>query len=618
VNPSRQQFQYDPIYRLVKATGRELTALAMPSATDFANNIPIPNPGNNVMQNYTEYFTYDQIGNITVHDHYTTGQSPNWSKDYVYNSNNNYLLKHDTNQTLDDYTYDAHGNITSMPHLTSMQWDYKDQLREVELNLSGDTAYYIYDNTGNRVRKVIEKGSIREERYYAGGYEVYRKFVSGDLDFERQTLHVDDDKSKVALIETKTVEDGDTVSPLEIIIRYQYSNHLGTACLELDDTADIISYEEYHPFGTTSYRSGRNQVDVSLKRYKYVGKERDEETGLYYYGARYYADWLCRFVSVDPLQNQYPQLTPYNYAGNKPITHIDIDGMQGTGDYKYTWSSATNNTPPVNVMSSTSYTVGPTDSGGTEAGTKLPTENLGTIGPDPLPYNEFDIIEARDPSGHMMNWMKVDGQWSGTYKAIEITPTGSKVPTSSTTTTQIPKINLNFSSGSTPAPATYNGNNTLVNYPQNSTILRNEDENNRAWYSYDNQKKLEAEAKRNQALKTAAEYDPVSFSPGSGAVPCLYQGMEQMPFLMIEGAIVGKIESTLKSVSSFQKFAQTNTGVFKGTNSMQLRWNAYKLFKTETILLRENQLKVIKPSTEYLFKSGELFHNYHNIKKSFE
>jgi len=117
-------------------------------------------------------------------------------------------------------------------------------------------------------------------------------------------------------------------------IRYQYDNHLGSASLELDEKAEIISYEEYHPFGTTSYRSGRSETETSLKRYKYVGKERDNETGLYYYGARYYAAWLCRFVSVDPLQFDYPQLTPYNYAGNKPVTHIDIDGMQGTGDEK--------------------------------------------------------------------------------------------------------------------------------------------------------------------------------------------------------------------------------------------------------------------------------------------
>jgi RHS repeat-associated protein len=65
-----------------------------------------------------------------------------------------------------------------------------------------------------------------------------------------------------------------------------------------------------------------------LKRYKYVGKERDNETGLYYYGARYYADWIARFVSVDPLQHKYPHYTPYQYAGNKPVTFIDLDGME--------------------------------------------------------------------------------------------------------------------------------------------------------------------------------------------------------------------------------------------------------------------------------------------------
>jgi RHS repeat-associated protein len=138
------------------------------------------------------------------------------------------------------------------------------------------------------------------------------------LDFERITLNISDDEKTFVRIEQKTGENE--------VIRYQYDNHLGSACLELDETGQIISYEEYHPFGTTSYRSGRTEIEVSLKRYKYCGKERDEETGLYYYGMRYYAAWLCRFVSVDPLQFKYPYYTPYQYAGNKPITFIDLDG----------------------------------------------------------------------------------------------------------------------------------------------------------------------------------------------------------------------------------------------------------------------------------------------------
>ncbi|OFX59375.1 MAG: hypothetical protein A2W84_12505 [Bacteroidetes bacterium GWC2_40_13] len=171
-----------------------------------------------------------------------------------------------------------------MPHLQALSWDYKDQLQNVELDASGNKAYYIYDAGGQRVRKVIEKGNIVEERYYLGDYELYRKTTNGTLDFERKTIHISDDKKKIALLETKS---GETE-----VVRYQYDNHLGSASLELDESANIISYEEYHPFGTTSYRSGRSETETSLKRYKYVGKERDEETGLYYYGARYYAAWL--------------------------------------------------------------------------------------------------------------------------------------------------------------------------------------------------------------------------------------------------------------------------------------------------------------------------------------
>ena len=113
------------------------------------------------------------------------------------------------------------------------------------------------------------------------------------------------------------------------VLRYQYDNHLGSACLELSDDGDILSYEEYYPFGQTSYYTSSSSIEVSLKRYKYCGKERDEETGLYYYSMRYYADWLYRFVSVDPLQFEYPELTPYQYASNNSMTMIDLDGAEG-------------------------------------------------------------------------------------------------------------------------------------------------------------------------------------------------------------------------------------------------------------------------------------------------
>jgi len=83
-------------------------------------------------------------------------------------------------------------------------------------------------------------------------------------------------------------------------------------------------FNSYSNISSTS-SDGSTYIDYI---YKYCGKERDEETGLYYYGARYYAAWLCRFVSVDPLNEKYPELSAYQYASNRPITMIDLDGLE--------------------------------------------------------------------------------------------------------------------------------------------------------------------------------------------------------------------------------------------------------------------------------------------------
>src|SRR5205823_1053382 len=128
-------------------------------------------------------------------------------------------------------------------------------------------------------------------------YEVYREKLNNVLQLERETLHILDDKQRIALVETRTQGND---PGLLFLIRYQYSNHLQTASLELDGNADIISYEEYYPFGNTAYQASRNQTETS-KRYRYTGKERDEESGLYYHGARYYSPWLCRWTTTDPI-----------------------------------------------------------------------------------------------------------------------------------------------------------------------------------------------------------------------------------------------------------------------------------------------------------------------------
>jgi RHS repeat-associated protein len=113
----------------------------------------------------------------------------------------------------------------------------------------------------------------------------------------------------------------------EKLTRYIYSNHLQSASLELNEEAKVISYEEYHPYGTTAYQASNSAINAVAKRYRYTGKERDDESGLYYNGARYYVPWLGRWTTSDPLESKYAGMSPYNYSFNNPVMFNDPSGM---------------------------------------------------------------------------------------------------------------------------------------------------------------------------------------------------------------------------------------------------------------------------------------------------
>jgi RHS repeat-associated protein len=205
-----------------------------------------------------------------------------------------------------------------------MHWDYEDQLRQVDKG-GGGAAFYVYDASGQRVRKVWEKSGVTEERIYLGGFEIFRQhggaIGAGSATLERETLHVMDDKQCIALIETRTLG-GEPGIPRQLI-RYQFGNHLGSASLELDETAQIISYEEYSSYGSSTYQAVRSQTETA-KRYRYTGKERDEESGFYYHGARYYAAWLGRWTSCDPIFDQ--DYSSFSYVRSRPTLLRDSNG----------------------------------------------------------------------------------------------------------------------------------------------------------------------------------------------------------------------------------------------------------------------------------------------------
>jgi len=211
-----------------------------------------------------------------------------------------------------------------------MHWDYKDQLCQTDLG-GGGAAFYVYDASGQRARKVWEKApGLTEERIYFGGFEIFRKhngpIGAGTATLERETLHVMDDKQRIALVETRTLDAAGNDQAPRQLIRYQFGNHLGSASLELDEQGQIISYEEYAPYGSSTYQAVRSQTETA-KRYRYTGKERDAESGLYYHGARYYAEWLGRWTSIDPA-GLADGTNLYHYASCDPVQLADPDGTQ--------------------------------------------------------------------------------------------------------------------------------------------------------------------------------------------------------------------------------------------------------------------------------------------------
>jgi hypothetical protein len=295
VVPPTCDYVYDPIYRLTQASGREhVGQLAQPQTNwddRFRTNLPLPTDGV-AMRSYTEQYFYDAVGNFDRMVHQAAGG--NWTRTYSYNEaslveaakKSNRLSSTAVGSTTDPYTFNAHGNTTAMPHLTLMQWDFKDQLGATSRQSvvgggnTAETTYYVYDSAGQRVRKVTERqdGTAKEERIYLGGFEVYRGFAAnGAVALERETLHVMDDKQRVALVETRTLGSDGSLGQL---VRYQFGNHLGSASLEMDGAGVVISYEEYFPYGSTSYQAVDQAIKAAAKRYRYTGKERDEETGL--------------------------------------------------------------------------------------------------------------------------------------------------------------------------------------------------------------------------------------------------------------------------------------------------------------------------------------------------
>ncbi|ERT12695.1 RHS repeat protein [Photorhabdus temperata] len=326
-------YTYDSLYQLISATGREMANIGQQS-NQFPSPIPLPTD-DSTYTNYIRTYDYDRGGNLVQIRH----SSPATQNDYTTNitvsnrSNHAVLNSMTTDPTQVDTLFDAGGHQKKLLPGQDLSWNARGELQQVtpvSRENASDREWYRYGNDGMRQLKVNEQqtgNSTQQQRVtYLPGLEL-RTTQNGKTTSE--DLHVI--TVGAAGHAQVRVLHWETTPPAGISnnqFRYSYDNLIGSSQLELDSEGQIISQEEYYPFGGTALWAARNQTEASYKTLRYSGKERDA-TGLYYYGYRYYQPWVGRWLSADPA-GTVDGLNLYRMVRNNPSTLIDISGLNPT------------------------------------------------------------------------------------------------------------------------------------------------------------------------------------------------------------------------------------------------------------------------------------------------
>ncbi len=316
-------YSYDALYQLIEAHGRE-------NAHTGQQCMQLPQPIVPLVQdatqltNYIRRYHYDEIGNLLATQH-QGAQSYTLAMQVAPTSN--CAVSQQPDQLIDVAAYfDANGNPLQLQSGQPLAWDARNQLQQVVLihreNGVDDVERYDYNGSGQRLKKIrswqASNQTHREEVRYLPGLELRSNTATSE---HLQVLTLSASQCRVRVLHW---EQGKPDEIENDTIRYSMDDHLGSSLLELDREGNKLTYEEYYPFGGTALWSVKSQVEAKYKCVRYSGKEHDA-TGLYYYGYRYYAPWLGRWLNPDPA-GTIDGLNLFQMVGNNPITLIDPDG----------------------------------------------------------------------------------------------------------------------------------------------------------------------------------------------------------------------------------------------------------------------------------------------------
>ena len=309
-NSVNTTYQYDSLSRLLSV---------LHSGANDGANYTYDAAGNrlskqNLLTGVTENYTYDLIYQLTQ-----VMQGTNTTESYSYDPVGNRLSSpglspwniNSSNQLTGtpeaNFTYDANGNMLSKAAAagtTDYTWDLENRLASVNLPANGGTVSFAYDPFGHRIQKTTAFGSTIY--LYDGANIVVELNASG------------------AVVASYTQGSG-IDEPLATRrggnIAYYHADGLGSVTSLTGSTGQTVSTYTYDSFGNTTPTEG------IFNPYRYTAREQDQETGLYYYRARYYDPSIGRFISEDPIGFKGGK-NFYTYVRNNPARFSDPFGLQ--------------------------------------------------------------------------------------------------------------------------------------------------------------------------------------------------------------------------------------------------------------------------------------------------
>lgn len=331
-----------------------------------------PSESENVNNNHA--YEYDANGNLVyvntsrtkkdgVTDEKTTERKLKWDEE-------NRLLASDDNGFVTNYWYDADGERTVKTSGESDQVYVNSEFAGGRTNTAKFSLYvspYLVANQGGRYTKHIYIGSQRviskigdfdsygsdPRRIQYAGSETDGLSVDYKVKYTQQLQVIKDNYATFAVpyngednndyVDGKgfccndgsleaaqsrvmaramknNFQEGDSYEKMQF---YYHPDHLGSSSYITNLEGEVVQHIEYVPFGEVFVEERNNIWNTP---YLFNAKEFDEETGLYYYGARYYDPHISLWITTDPIKNKYPNISSYCYTANNPVRFIDPDG----------------------------------------------------------------------------------------------------------------------------------------------------------------------------------------------------------------------------------------------------------------------------------------------------